>query len=161
MTKKSRQKFLENEKNFWGEIKSVFLSFLKGFQLPKIVSDLTVRLWLTFLCCELAQKSFIYRSESLLKWDSNTGVFMWVLQNIEEQLFYGTLLVAAFGDVTLFTAIARANMVFFCWFLPFLIILFPEVVDESKRFKQFLLTILWLHNRCITTERKKHMLLFN
>ena len=43
MTKKSKQKFiyLENEKSFWGEIIS---SFSKGSQLPKIVSDLRVRL---------------------------------------------------------------------------------------------------------------------
>ena len=41
MTKKSRKKlkYLENEKSFWGEIKRIFLSFLKGFQLQKIVSD--------------------------------------------------------------------------------------------------------------------------
>ena len=46
MTKKSRQKFkcLEKEKSFQGEIKSIFLSFLKGFQLPKIVSDLRLGL---------------------------------------------------------------------------------------------------------------------
>ena len=44
MTKKSRQKhkYLENEKSFLGEIKT-FLSFLKGFQLLKIVLDLRVR----------------------------------------------------------------------------------------------------------------------
>ena len=45
MTKKSRQKlkYLENEKSFWGEMKNNekhFSSFLKGFQLPKIVSGL-------------------------------------------------------------------------------------------------------------------------
>ena len=46
MTKKSRQKlkYLENEMSFWVEIKKHFSSFLKGFQLPKVVSDLTVRL---------------------------------------------------------------------------------------------------------------------
>ena len=39
MTKKSIQKlkYLENEKIFEGEIKSIFHPFLKGFQLPKIV----------------------------------------------------------------------------------------------------------------------------
>ena len=44
MTKKSRQKLknLENEKR-WN--KKHFSSFLKGFQLPKIVSDLRVHLW--------------------------------------------------------------------------------------------------------------------
>ena len=44
MTKKSRQKpkYLENEMSFRGKIKSIFLSFLKGFHLPKIVSDLSV-----------------------------------------------------------------------------------------------------------------------
>ena len=39
LTKKSRQKlkYLENEKSFWGEIKSIFNHFLiNGFQLPKI-----------------------------------------------------------------------------------------------------------------------------
>ena len=36
MTKKSRQKFRINKKHF--------SSFLKGFQLPKIASDLKVRL---------------------------------------------------------------------------------------------------------------------
>ena len=43
MTKLSRQKFeyLENEKSFSCEIKSI-LSLLKGFQMPKIVSDLRV-----------------------------------------------------------------------------------------------------------------------
>ena len=48
MTKKSRQKFkyLENEKSFWCEIKSVFhFSFLKAFPLPKIISDLRVHLY--------------------------------------------------------------------------------------------------------------------
>ena len=46
MAKKSRQKFkyLENEKSFQGEIQKHFL-FLKGFQLPKTVSDLRVRLY--------------------------------------------------------------------------------------------------------------------
>ena len=41
MTKKSIQKvkYLENEKIFEGEIKSIFHPFLKGFQLPKIVFD--------------------------------------------------------------------------------------------------------------------------
>ena len=45
ITKKSRQKvkYLENEKSFQGEIKN-FSSFSEGFQLPKIVSDLRVRL---------------------------------------------------------------------------------------------------------------------
>ena len=44
--KKSRQKFkhLENKKSFQGEIKSIFLPFLKGFQLAKIVSDLVLHL---------------------------------------------------------------------------------------------------------------------
>ena len=44
LTKMSRQKFkyLEIEKSFLNEM--IFLSFSKGFQLPKIVSDLTVRL---------------------------------------------------------------------------------------------------------------------
>ena len=43
MAKKSRQKlkYLENGKNFWGEIKSIFI-ILKDFQLPKIVTDLRV-----------------------------------------------------------------------------------------------------------------------
>ena len=38
MTKKSKQKFkyLQNKTIFQGEIKDIFLSFLKGFQLPKI-----------------------------------------------------------------------------------------------------------------------------
>ena len=38
LTKKSKQKFkyLENETIFQGEIKDIFLSFLKGFQLPNI-----------------------------------------------------------------------------------------------------------------------------
>ena len=46
MTKKSKQKFkyLENEKSFQGEIKKHFSSFLKGFQMPKIDSDIRVRL---------------------------------------------------------------------------------------------------------------------
>ena len=45
MTKKSRQKVkhLENEKSFWGEMKNI-LSFLKGFLLLKLVSDLRVHL---------------------------------------------------------------------------------------------------------------------
>ena len=47
MTKKLRQKleYLENEKNLWREIFwwKHFSSFLKDFQLPKIVSDLIVR----------------------------------------------------------------------------------------------------------------------
>ena len=44
MSKKSTQKlkYLENEKSFWAEIKNDFLSFLKRFQLPEIVSDLRV-----------------------------------------------------------------------------------------------------------------------
>ena len=44
MIKKSRQKFkyLKNEKSFKGEINSIFLSLLKGFQMSKIVSDLRV-----------------------------------------------------------------------------------------------------------------------
>ena len=44
--KKSKQKlkYLENEKSKIGEIKKHFSSFLKGFQLPKIVSDFTLRL---------------------------------------------------------------------------------------------------------------------
>ena len=42
MTKKSKQKleYLKNEKSFYGEMKDI----LKGFQLPKIVSNLRVRL---------------------------------------------------------------------------------------------------------------------
>ena len=46
MTKNSKQEFKypENKKSFRGEIKRNFLSFLKGFQLLKIVSDLRVRL---------------------------------------------------------------------------------------------------------------------
>ena len=45
MIKKSRQKlkYRENKKSFWGEIKSIFIIF-KGFQLPKIVSDLGAHL---------------------------------------------------------------------------------------------------------------------
>ena len=45
MTKKSRQKlkYLENGKNFRGEIESILSSFLKDFQLSKIVSDLRLR----------------------------------------------------------------------------------------------------------------------
>ena len=45
MAKKLGQKlkYLENGKSFWGEIKSIFSSFLKGFQLSKIASDLRVR----------------------------------------------------------------------------------------------------------------------
>ena len=35
-------KHLENEKNFQGEIKKHFSSFLKGIQLPKIIWDLGV-----------------------------------------------------------------------------------------------------------------------
>ena len=44
MTKKSGQKFkyLENEKSFYN--KKHFSSFLKGFQVAKIASDLRVRL---------------------------------------------------------------------------------------------------------------------
>ena len=44
MTNQSTQKFkyLENEKSFERE-KKHFSPFLKGFQLPKIVSDLRVR----------------------------------------------------------------------------------------------------------------------
>ena len=44
MTNQSTQKFkyLENEKSFERE-KKHFSLFLKGFQLPKIVSDLRVR----------------------------------------------------------------------------------------------------------------------
>ena len=39
MTKNSGGKleYLMNEKSFHSEIKNIFLSFLKGFQLPKIV----------------------------------------------------------------------------------------------------------------------------
>ena len=46
MMKKSREKFiyLENEKSFKGKKKKHFSSFWKVFQLPKIVSDLRVRL---------------------------------------------------------------------------------------------------------------------
>ena len=41
MTKMSRQKlkYLEKEKSFSGEIKKHFSFILKGYQLPKIVSD--------------------------------------------------------------------------------------------------------------------------
>ena len=58
MTKKSRQKlkYFENEKSFWGEIKSIF-SFWKGFQLPKMSQiwectfkmELFLFLW-SFIC---------------------------------------------------------------------------------------------------------------
>ena len=46
MIKMSRQifKYLENEKSYEGEIKSIFHHFLKGFQLPKIAPDFRVRL---------------------------------------------------------------------------------------------------------------------
>ena len=46
MTKTSKQnfKYLENKKSFQGEIKKKKSSFLKDFQLPRIVSDLRVRL---------------------------------------------------------------------------------------------------------------------
>ena len=46
MTKTSRHKleYLENEKSFCCEIKSNFSTFLKGFQLPKLVLDMRVRL---------------------------------------------------------------------------------------------------------------------
>ena len=46
MTKKSRQKFkyLENEKSFLRWNKKHFSSFLKGFQMTKILSDLRVHL---------------------------------------------------------------------------------------------------------------------
>ena len=45
MIKKSRQnfKYLENEKSLQREVKTILLSLLKGFQLPKIFSDLRVR----------------------------------------------------------------------------------------------------------------------
>ena len=45
MAKKSRQKlkYLENQESFYGGIKSILI-ILKGFQLLKIVSDVTVRL---------------------------------------------------------------------------------------------------------------------
>ena len=48
MHDQSRQKlkYLENEKCFWCEIRSIFHhSFLKYFQLPKVFSDLRVHLW--------------------------------------------------------------------------------------------------------------------
>ena len=47
MTKKLRQKldYLENEKSFSDE-KKHFLTLFKGFQLPKIVSDLRVHLYI-------------------------------------------------------------------------------------------------------------------
>ena len=46
ITKKSTEKFkyLENKSSYYGKIKKVFSFNLKGFQLPKIVSDLRVRL---------------------------------------------------------------------------------------------------------------------
>ena len=46
ITEHSRQKFkcLVNQKSFQGEKKKDFSSFLKGFQLSKLVSDLRVRL---------------------------------------------------------------------------------------------------------------------
>ena len=34
------------------------------------------------------------------KRDSNTGVFLWILQNFWEQLLYRTTLMAASGDVS-------------------------------------------------------------
>ena len=50
MTKKSIQKYkyLENKNNFKRWSIKQFLSFLKGFLLPKIVSDLRVHLWNSF-----------------------------------------------------------------------------------------------------------------
>ena len=47
MTKKSEQnfKYLENQKCFCGKIKSIFLSFLKNFQSPKIAWYCTFKMW--------------------------------------------------------------------------------------------------------------------
>ena len=39
-----KRKHLENKRSFRDEIKKQFSSFLKGFQLPKIVSDMGVHL---------------------------------------------------------------------------------------------------------------------
>ena len=39
-----KRKHLENKRSFRDEIKKHFSSFLKGFQLPKIVSDMGVHL---------------------------------------------------------------------------------------------------------------------
>ena len=47
-------KYLENEKSFWGEIKKLFSTFLKSFQLPKILSDQRAHLSLVF-CCETCE----------------------------------------------------------------------------------------------------------
>ena len=68
-------------------------------------------------CSEKIFRNRPERAETLLKRDSNTGVFMWILQNFYEQLFYRIPLVAVFVDVTLFTVIATIYMMFFVDFL--------------------------------------------
>ena len=66
MTKKSRQtlKYLENEKGFWGEIKSIFkkafLIIVKGLSVPKIVSDLRVHLKHVFHIAHVDMYDLVY-----------------------------------------------------------------------------------------------------
>ena len=64
ITKKSRQKpkYFENEKNFLGEIESIFKNALKGFQLRKVVSGLIVSLywfcWLLIIFFNISFSSY-------------------------------------------------------------------------------------------------------
>ena len=72
-------KYLENEKSFWGEIKKLFPTFLKSFQLPKILSDQRAHLSLVFCCetCENLKITMENNCERLL-------LFLQILLNSEE-----------------------------------------------------------------------------
>ena len=85
MTEKSRQKFkqLENEKSFRGEIKKQFSSFLKGFQLPKIVSGLRVRLLIQFIVILVKHK----KKKQPPQRCSIKRVFLEISQNSQENAY--------------------------------------------------------------------------
>ena len=66
MTNQSTQKFkyLENEKSFERE-KKHFSPFLKGFQLPKIVSDLRVRFYIVLkIGTNLRKKAMVKKEKA-------------------------------------------------------------------------------------------------
>ena len=107
MTKNSVQKFkyLENEKSFWSKIKA-FSSFLKGFQLLKVVSDLRVifkgnvptlekRCLLLVRLCGLCNES--YYGESMKHVDIRSREYIGVSLFLERSSNHHTT--ALFGNI--------------------------------------------------------------
>ena len=68
------------------------------------------------LCWSLFLINFqVFRSAALFEKDSNTDVFLWILQNFYEQLFYRTTLLAPSGNYFTKAKLITKLVIFYDW----------------------------------------------